>query len=104
MPAVGQFKVVKVSKPNSSQVLGSVAFFDETGAPIDLGGGGNTAPIPMSSVTGLADALAGKIDKSAIHLGVASDLAAGTGTASAVWSAKIIHDEIARQIAAIPKP
>ncbi|CNI78577.1 Uncharacterised protein [Yersinia frederiksenii] len=34
--------------------------------------------------------------------GTASQIQVGTDTVARTWSAKIIHDEIARQIAAIP--
>lgn len=48
----------------------------------DTGGGGSTVTLPAT--------------------GTAQELVAGTVTDNRLWSPKVIHDEIARQIAAIP--
>ncbi|HDL7751783.1 TPA: hypothetical protein PXP51_004228 [Yersinia enterocolitica] len=39
---------------------------------------------------------------SSVTPGTAAQIQAGTDTVARTWSAKVIHDEIARQIAAIP--
>lgn len=54
----------------------SVALFNEDGTPFSGGSGAAT--------------------------GTTEELQAGTVTGPRVWSPKVIHDEIARQIAAIP--
>lgn len=70
--SVGQFEVVSKATPSTGQYLGQVAFFNEDGAPIDV-------DVPLAT---------------------AAELSAGTVTQPRMVTPKLIHDEIARQIAA----
>lgn len=49
--SVGQFEVVSKAEPTPGQSLGKVAFFDEHGDPVDVGGGGATT-VAWADVTG----------------------------------------------------
>lgn len=48
--AVGHLEVVSQSAPTPGRSIGKVAFFDENGDPIDLGGG--TVTVTWADVTG----------------------------------------------------
>ena len=48
--AVGHLEVVSQGAPTPGRSIGKVAFFDENGTPIDLGGG--TVTVAWADVTG----------------------------------------------------
>ena len=62
------------------------------GSKLVVGAGGTLEVAEGATVTGLA--------ATAATAGTASEIQAGTVTELRVWSPKVIHDEIARQIAA----
>jgi len=114
--SVGQFEVVSKAAPTPGQSVGRVAFFDENGAPIELGGGGEATPTAWGDITGKPAVIAAGADAAAARAAIgagtssvslpatatAAELEAGTVTATRLVTPKLIHDEIARQIAAIP--
>ena len=56
---VGQFEVVSADAPTPGRTIGKVAFFDENGDPIDIGGGSSEpAEVTIGDIDGLEDRLA----------------------------------------------
>ncbi|AVJ50998.1 hypothetical protein FDJ44_gp07 [Microbacterium phage Pikmin] len=80
--SVSQRIVVAQDELNERQSTGRMALFNEDGTPFTGGGGGDSYTPPAE--------------------GTAAELEAGTETELRLFSPKVIHDEIARQIAAIP--
>ena len=76
-----QAVVIEQAEPNPKKLTKRLALFNEDGTPFSGGGG---APLPA--------------------LATAQELEDGTVTEPRLFSPKLIHDEIARQIAAIPAP
>jgi hypothetical protein len=74
-----QHRIVTGRPLDPNQAVGEVSFYAEDGQPVEIGGGEAT-PTPA---------------------GTAAQLQAGTDTTARAWTAKAIHDEVARQIAAI---
>ena len=53
--SVGQFEVVSADAPPPGRTIGKVAFFDENGDPVEIGGGGSSVPaeVTIGDVAGL---------------------------------------------------
>lgn len=104
-----QVRIVALAEPVSGQDFEPTAFFDAEGNPVEIGGGGTPGPKGDKGDPGPAgpkgdkgDTGAKGADATLPALATAAELSAGTVTAARMVSPKLIHDEIARQIAAIP--
>ena len=62
MSAAKQFVIVAADAVDESVAVARVAFFDEDGQPVDLGGGSAPVEVGIDDVDGLAAALADKAD------------------------------------------
>lgn len=109
--SVSQRVVVEQAELNEKQSTGRMALFNEDGTPFTGGGGGadETRLLPEGGTVGqvvkkTAEGVEWSADANTTPptAGTAAELQAGTVTATRVWSPKVIHDEIKRQIAAIP--
>lgn len=49
---IHQVKVVSAEAAQPNKGFERVAFFDEDGAPVDIGGGGESSPVAWADVTG----------------------------------------------------
>ena len=78
MAIVKQQRIVKQDALTPGQLVGEVAFFDDEGNPVDLGGGGSVVPEALT----------------------AAQAQAGTATTASTISAKVLADEIDRRVAA----
>lgn len=97
---------------NESKRYSHIQLFNEDGTPFTGGGEAPTPAnrlVPEGGTNGQvvkADAdgnpVWGSDTDTTYTTGTAAELEAGTDTVAQVWSAQAIHDEIARQIAAIP--
>lgn len=80
-------------RTNVNAAEGTAAWGTVTGKP---------ATFPPTTGTGADQAMPGNTTiPAALPAGTAAQLEAGTDTTARSWTAKLIHDEIARQIAAI---
>ena len=113
--AVTKLEVVPAAKFDSAigeQAVGRVSFVDESGAPVDVGGGGSE-PVPEERLVptggttgqvltrGAGDVPVWAADQNTSYPSLTAARAqAGTATAASTITAKVLADEIDRRVAA----
>lgn len=110
MSITKQQRIVKQAEPTPGQIIGEVAFFDEEGNPVDVGGaggvdearlvpeGGNVGQVVKRGEGGSTVWAA---DQNIAYPPItSSELVAGTSTTQSTVSPKVLADEIDRRIAA----
>lgn len=111
MAIVKQQRIVNQDALTPGQLVGEVAFFDDEGNPVDLGGGGGVVPearlVPTGGTVGqvltrgAGEAPVWAADQNTAYPALtAAQAQAGTATTASTISAKVLADEIDRRVAA----